>query len=536
MTEQGKKRRRIFTIYGGGRVMRKNLLMSLIIFSIIGLLFIPCSNAASGKKIIVAIGQEPTSIDQSLIYVGADYIAVMNWGERLIEKTSEGELVPGLATSWKISPDGKTIDFTLRKGVKFHTGDPFTANDVKFSYERALSKKNPTMAIFLRRVDRVEIIDDYRVKIHFKEPEVAFIPNQGYACIVSKSYYDRVGEDTFTHNPVGTGAYKFVKYVPGEYIDIEAFDDYWGGKPSIEKARFLFVTEDMTRVSKLKAGEVDLLGSIPYSLVPDLEKTPGIKLIRGVPGHPTPQIQFNNLNPKVPWHDRRVRLAMAHAINYDAIINKLLLGIPKRYACLAPWEIGYDPNLKAYDYNPELSKKLLTEAGYPNGFDFTLYYLITGTVPMMDQVAETVASYFEAVGIRTKLRGLETGAFQANRRGAMANKGSDIVYVGLDSRGAAAGGVSPVSFIGSNFETNGGFSVFSNPEFDKYMDIARSSITDIKKQGEAIKAAAQVLYDDCARIPLYSYVPIYAMKENVDFKPMKRHPFEMILLKNATIR
>jgi peptide/nickel transport system substrate-binding protein len=515
--------------------MGKRIFKIFILFLLIGLPFIPCSNAASGKQFVCAIGQEPTSIDQSLIYLGADYIAVMNWGERLIEKTPDGELVPGLATSWKFSPDGKTIDFTVRKGVKFHSGDPLTSKDVQFSFKRAMTV-NKSMPIFMKKVDRVEIIDDYRFKVHFKEPDVTFIPQQGLASIVSKSYYDRVGEDEFTHHPVGTGAYKVVKYVPGAYVDIEAFDDYWGGKPSIENARVLFITEDMTRVAKLKAGEADMLGSIPYSLIKDLEKTPGIKLLKGVPGHPTPTIQFNNSNPKVAWYDKRVRLAMAQAINYDAIINDLLLGIPGRRAALAPWEVGYDPDLKPYEYNPENAKKLLAEAGYADGFDLTLYYLITGTVPMMDQVAEAVASYFNAVGIKTQLRGMDSAAFSANRRAAKAKEGPNVKYVGLDSRGAIMGGVHPLQFLEANYGTNGAFSPYTNPEWDKFSDMARVAINDRKTQDEALKAAIKVLYNDVAYIPLYNYVPVYAMKDYVEYDIMKHHPFELILLKNAHIK
>jgi peptide/nickel transport system substrate-binding protein len=515
--------------------MRKGIFGSIITFIVIGLVFVPCSNAASENKLVIAIGQEPTSVDQSLIYLGADYIAVMNWGERLIERSPSGDLVPGLATSWKFSADGKTMEFTLRKGVKFHSGDPLTAKDVKFSYERAMTK-NKSMPIFLRLVESFEIIDDYRFKIHFKEPDVLFVPMQGIASIVSKSYYDRVGEDKFTHQPVGTGAYKFVKYVPGEYIDVERFDDYWGGKPSVDKARFLFVPEDLTRISKLKAGEVDLLGSIPYSLIRDLQKMPGIKLLRGEAGHPTPTIQFNTLNPKVPWYDRRVRLAMAYAINYDAIIKDLLLGIPAHYACLAPWEIGYDPNLKPYTYNPKRARELLTEAGYPNGFEFPFYYLITGTVPMINQTAETIAAYFKAVGIRAEIHGEEAAAFSARRRAAKASEGHNVVYVGLDSRGAMAGGVHPLQFLDAMFGTNRSFSPYSNPEFDKYMSEARTAINDLKEQNEAIRQGAKILHDDVAGIPLYNYVPIYAMKKNIDFLPQIRYPFEVLLVKNMSVK
>ena len=124
--------------------MRKEIIFLFAMFLVIGLLFIPYSHPASAKSLIIAIGQEPTSIDQSLVYLGADYIAVENWGEHLIDREPNGELKPGLVTSWKVEPNGKVIEFTLRKGVKFHSGDPLTAKDVEFSFERGADKKYHT--------------------------------------------------------------------------------------------------------------------------------------------------------------------------------------------------------------------------------------------------------------------------------------------------------------------------------------------------------------------------------------------------------
>ena len=150
----------------------------------------------------------------------------------------------------------------------------------------------------------------------------------------------------------------------------------------MKEARFLFVPEDTTRVAKLKTGEVDIINNCPYPSVRDIEKTPGLKIIRFPENHPTPSVVFANRNPKTPWHDKRVRLAMAYAIDCDAIIKNVLCGIPNRWAYLAPYELGYDPNLKPYPYDPKKAKELLAEAGYPKGFDLTLYWPMTGYFPM----------------------------------------------------------------------------------------------------------------------------------------------------------
>ncbi len=496
--------------------MRKGSILLLAAFSILFFFSARCLDAApAAKRMNIAIGQEPTSIDQSLVYVGADYIAVENWGEHLIDRDPNGDLKPGIAVSWKVEPNGKMIEFTLRKGVKFHSGDPLTTKDVEFSFERARAKNN-TQKTRLNSMERFEILDDYRFRIHFKEPDVLFIPLQGNPMIVSKRYYDRVGEDKFVKEPVGTGPYKVVKYVPGEYVDIERFEEYWGPKPEAKEARFYFISEDSTRVAKLKAGEVDLIASVPYTSVKDLEKTAGLKMVQSAPGHPTPMIQMGTRNPKVPWHDRRVRLAMASAINYDAIINNLLLGIPKRYPCIAPYEIGYDPTIKPYRYDPKLAKQLLAEAGYPNGFDLQIYWTVTGRAPMMRETVEAIAAYYGAVGIRTQLVAEDVAAWNARRR---AGKAPEAVYVGIDSNGAMAGSVDPTHFMTAILRTSAVFSVYSNPEYDKVMDEARATMDDAKR-GELIKKAVKIVHEDVGFIPIYSTVPIFAMKKNVDFFPI----------------
>jgi peptide/nickel transport system substrate-binding protein len=512
--------------------MRKGIGILCAIISIVCFSSVPYSSAASApQKINIAIGQEPTSIDQSLVYLGADYFAVENWAEHLIEREANGDLKPGLVTSWKSDPSGKVIDFTLRKGVKFHSGDPLTTKDIEFTFERARAKNN-TQRTRLSSVERIEVLDDYRFKIHFKDPDVLFIPLQGNPFIISKRYYDRVGEDKFSKQPVGTGPYKLVNYVPGEYLDIERYEDYWGPKPQVKEARFYFVSEDMTRVAKLKAGEADLISSVPYTSIKDLEKDPQFKLVKSVPGHPTPLIQFGTRNPKVPWTDRRVRMAMALAIDYDGIIKNLLLDIPKRYPVIAPYEIGYDPSVKPYPYDPKKAKELLAEAGYPNGFEFQFSWLVTGRAPMIRETVEALAGYFEAVGIRTKLLAEEAAAWNARRR---AGKEPTAVYVGIDANGAMAGSVDPCHFMTAMLRSDGQFSVYSNPEYDKVIDEARATMDDAKR-GELVKKAVKIVYDDAAFIPIYSSVPIFAMKKNVDFSPTRKFPFELIRVKHITVK
>lgn len=516
----------------GGKAMRgRTILIIVAVVSIFGAVLTPYGEAASPRKLIVAVGQEPTSLDPSLCFTGGDYVVVDNWGEPLVYKAPTGDLKPGLATSWKMSPDGKQIEFTLRKGVKFHSGDPLTAKDVEFSFQRGLAK-NAITRTRLKSMDRFEIIDDYRFRIHFKAPDVTFIPNRaGGAAIVSKRYYDRVGEDKFVKQPVATGPYKVVSYVPGEYVDIERFEEYWGEKPSVKEARFLFVAEDATKMAKLKAGEVDIINNCLYPMVKDIEKTPGLKVMKLETNHQTPCVVFSTRNTKTPWHDRRVRLAMAYAIDCDSIIKNVLHGIPNRWAFLASYELGYDPNLKPYPYDPKKARELLAEAGYPKGFDLKLYWLITGLVPMMRETAEAIASYFEAVGIRTKLIGEEYAAGQARFRAA---REPEAEYVGLFPAGRA-GSSEPAYFLDLYFSADGGYSIYYNPELEKVIAEAKATLDDAKR-GELIKKAVKITYDDVASITIFNNVAVYALKSNIDFRPTQKHNMNLVLVKDVTMR
>jgi peptide/nickel transport system substrate-binding protein len=488
----------------------------------------PEVSAAPAKKLLIAVTQEPTTIDPSLAWVGPDFALSDNLAEYLIYRAPNGELKPGLATSWKMSPDGKTIEFALRKGVKFHSGDPLTVKDVEFSFERGKAKNQSTRTR-LKTVERIEVIDDYRFKVHFSAPDVTFIPNRGSFIIVSKAYFDRVGEEKFTRNPVGTGPYKFVKHAPGEYVDIERFEEYWSDKPTVKEARFYFVPEDTTRVAKLKAGEVDFISNCPYPSVQDVEKN--LKIVKFASNHPTVSVLFANRNTKTPWHDRRVRLAMAHAIDCDAIIKNVLFGLPNRWAFLAPHELGYDPALKPYAYNPKRAKELLAEAGYPKGFDLKLYWVIGGEIPLTRETAEAIAGYYEAVGIRTKLIGEEYATAYARRR---ASKGQEVEYVAVIGHGRA-GGPDATYYIDLFFGAEAPLGVYYNAELEKVNAEGRRTVNDAKRAA-IIKKAIRIIYDDVASIPVYNPVYVYGMKKNIDFKPTLGIVHNLVLIKDVTVK
>jgi peptide/nickel transport system substrate-binding protein len=494
------------------------------------LLGTPINALAAESQIRIAIGEEPSTVDHSASWTGVDYQIAENYGEFLIQRATNGDLKPGLATSWKISADGKTVDFSLRRNVKFHSGDAFTAKDVLFSMERGRTK-SATVKSRLSSVERIEVIDDFTVRMHFKAPDVTFIPNRAAAMMVSKAYFDKVGEDMFSRQPVGTGPYKFSRFVSGEYMDIERFSGYWGDKAKLTAARFFFIAEDTTRVAKLKAGEVDLINACPYSAVKDLQSRSDFKLVKLSLDHPTMSVVFATQNPKVPWYDKRVRQAMAHAVDTDAIIKNVLSGIPTHWPFLAPHELGYDASVKNIAYDPAKARALLAQAGISGGFDLKLYYAVTGRVQMNTQVAEAIASYFEAVGIRTRLIGEEWLAYRARYNAA---KKPDADYVALFTHGRA-GSPDPTYNMALFFSKDGPISVYSNPDLDKLNAQAKATVDPVKR-ADLIREEVRLIQADVPSFPIYNNVTIYAMRKNITFTPTQKYNFDLTLVKDMAFQ
>jgi peptide/nickel transport system substrate-binding protein len=507
----------------------RRMLICFVVISVIWGLAAGNAFSAAERKLLIAVDQEPSTVDPTMIQLSVDYVIGENWAEYLIYRAPDGKLGPGLATSWKVSPDGKEIEFTLRKGVKFHSGDSMTAKDVQFSFERE-NAKNPNDRTRLRSMERFELIDDYRFKIHFKAPDVTFIPNRACVRVISKNHFDRVGEEVFSKEASGTGPYKFVRYVFGQYIDIERFDGYWGEKPPVKEARFLFIPDEATRVAKLMAGEVDLLNNCPYPAVQNIEKSAGLKVVRFGTNAPTPSVIFANRNPKVPWYDKRVRMAMGYAIDCDSIIKSVLHGIPNRWAFLAPDELGYDRNLKPYSYDPKKARELLAQAGYAKGFDLKLYWMLAGVIPMSREVSEAIASYLEAVGIRVKLIGEDLMAGVSRRRAAKAPD-SDFVAFHPVNR---SGGPDPSYYLDLYFGCEGSFSAYCNPELDKITAEAKTTVNDAKR-AEVIRRAIKVVEEDAATIPIFNCVIVYGMKKDLSFTPTRGIIHPMVFVKDVKI-
>jgi peptide/nickel transport system substrate-binding protein len=265
---------------------------------------------------------------------------------------------------------------------------------------------------------------------------------------------------------------------------------------------------------------------VPYAMVGEVQKA-GFKTMKVEAGNGA-HLQWQFVNPNVPWHDIRVRKAIAYAIDSDSIVKNIMYGIPMRYATVAPWEAGYDPNLKPYPYDPEESKRLLTEAGYPDGFE-TVFYYITGALPGFKETTEAIVMYLDAVNIKCDVQGIEIVTYLDKIRGEWHNN-PEGVYIGLSTLPIAHEPVSGALMMNHSAMP---LSVYNNPEFDKLCDEVYATMDDAKR-AELTKQALRIKYDDVASVPIWSYVRVYAMKQNVDFTVTRLGPMgSMAMLVNV---
>ena len=331
--------------------------------------------------------------------------------EALIKPLPGNNMAPCLAASWTESEDGLTYEFQLREGLTFHNGDPFTAEDVRFSF---LRYKGTSAKLLRERVKAVEVIDAHRVRFVLHDPWPDFLtfyatPATGAAWIVPKTYLERIGEDGFKRHPVGLGPYRFARFDPGVELVLEANERYWRKTPSIKRIIFKGVPERPTRLAMLKTGEAD----IAYLMIGDeataVKGDPKLRLASVIP----PAVWYlefpEQWDAKSPWHDRRVRLAANLAIDKQAINEVERLGLGRPTGSIIPRSLDFALPLEPFPYDPPRARQLLAEAGYPNGFDAG----DLNPTPPFYSMGEAVANYLGAIGIRTKMRTMERAAFMA---------------------------------------------------------------------------------------------------------------------------
>jgi peptide/nickel transport system substrate-binding protein len=315
---------------------------------------------------------------------------------------------PCLAQSWSAAEDGSSYEFALRKEALFHNGEPVTAEDVKFSFERY---RGAAHALLKERVAGVDVLDPQHVRFRLKDPWPDFLTfyseASGAGWIVPKKYVEKVGEDGFKKAPIGAGPYRFVSFAPGVELVLEAFEQYWRKPPAVKRLVMRVIPDEATRLAALKRGEVDIAFSIRAELAEELVRTPGLTLKPTVIQAPFWLYFADQWDQKSPWHDQRVRQAAALAIDRTTINQALTLGHSLITNSVIPesFEFYWKPPAPVYD--PGKAKQLLSAAGFPDGFDAGFYTCDIS----YGNLAEAVLNNLGQVGIRAKLRPLERAAF-----------------------------------------------------------------------------------------------------------------------------
>jgi peptide/nickel transport system substrate-binding protein len=424
--------------------------------------------------------------------------------DALVKPMPAGDNTPSLAESWTVSKDGLTYEFFLRKGVKFHNGEPVTADDVKFSFDRY---RGAAAKLLKDRVREVQIVDAGRVRFHLKEPWPDFMTfygtsATGAAWIVPKKYVEKVGDDGFKKAPIGAGPYKFASSNPGVDLVMEAFDGYWRKTPNVKRLVFRSMPDETTRAAALKAGDVDIVYLLSGPTAVEIKRTPGLTLAAAKP----PGVVFLDLpeqwDPKSPWHDRRVRLAASHAVDRNAINQAETLGMSRPTGALIPRVLEFARVYEPPAYDPAQAKKLLADAGFPNGFD-------AGDLtpfPPFFGVAESIVGYLQAVGIRTRMRTMERAAFLT----AWREKKIKGVIMGL---GAPAGNAA--TRIEVYVTKSGIYSHGVVPEIEElYQRQARE--LDRKKREALLYQIQQIMHDRVLHVPIYELAFLWGVGPRVE--------------------
>jgi peptide/nickel transport system substrate-binding protein len=390
---------------------------------------------------------------------------------------------PSLAEKWEESEDGLTYTFTLRPGLKFHNGDPLTTDDVKFSFDRY---KGAGATVLHDHVESVEIVDPRVVRFHLKEPWPDFMTFYGTTAsaagiVVPKHYIEQVGDDGFKKHPIGAGPYKFVGTTPGIEVVLEANSDYWRRMPSVKTLIMRSVPEATTRALMVKTGEAD----IGYALDgPDAE---GLKGIPGIQIVATKHasifwLEFSDQwDPKSPWHDIRVRQAANLALDRQAINDAACLGFCPAAGVIVPRVMDFALQVEPTPYDPEKAKKLLAEAGYPNGFDAGQFM----PNPGFPTVADATMNYLNAVGIRLTMKQMERAAFYADWQ---AHKLHGLFQTAAGNSGNAATRVE--AFIYSK----GAYAYGGYPDIDELF-LQQAGERDAKKREAILDKIQQLTID-----------------------------------------
>ncbi len=496
--------------------------------------FVPFAHAQKERAVSIGLQAAITSIDPHYHNLSPNNSLLLHVFEPLIKRDANQKLVPGLAASWK-AVDDLTWEFKLRKNVRFHDGSPFTADDVVFTLKRVPNVPNSpsSFATFTKPIVDVKVVDPHTIVFKTATPHVLLPSDVASVLIVSKLHGEKAATEDYNSGKaaIGTGPYKFAEYVPNQRVVLKANYGYWGGEEPWDKVTFKILTNSAARVAALLSGDVQMIETVPTSDIARLSQDKRFALADKVSNRviyvhlhqwsdkPPPFVTAKDGKPleRNPFKDARVRKALSMAINRDAIAERIMEKKAVPAAQLLPdFFYGTSKKLKPAKYDPEGAKKLLAEAGYPNGFAMTIHGPNNRYIND-DKVAQAIAQFYSRAGIDAKVETMPSSVYFTR-----ATKG-EFAYMVLGWGTESGEQGSSLRSLLATHDPARGMGVtnrgrYSNPAFDKMVTDALVTMDEKKREG-MIQAAAEAAMNDAALIPIHYEVSTWATAKGLRYTP-----------------
>jgi peptide/nickel transport system substrate-binding protein len=502
--------------------------------AIVAITLAPFARADKEREVSIGLQAAITSIDPHFHNLSPNNGLLLHIFEALVGRDANQKLVPALATSWKATDD-LTWEFKLRKGVKFHDGTPFTAEDVVATYKRVPNVPNSpsSFATFTKPIIEMKVVDPHTIVFKTAAPHVLLPSDLASVYILPKSVAEKATTDDFNSGKaaIGTGPYKLAEYVPNQRVVMKANYGYWGGEEPWDKVTFKILSNPAARVAALLSGDVQMIETVPTADIARFAADPKFSLSDKVSNRviyvhlnqwsekSAPFVTAKDGKPldKNPFKDARVRKALSIAINRDAIVERVMETKAVPAAQLLPdFFYGTSKKLKPAKYDPEGARKLLAEAGYPNGFALTIHGPNNRYIND-DKVAQAIAQFYSRAGIDAKVETMPSSVYFTR-----ATKGEfGYMLLGWGTESGEQG--SSLRSLLATYDASRGMGVtnrgrYSNPLFDKQVTDALVTMDDRKREA-MIQQAAETAMNDTALIPIHYEVSTWATAKGFRYTP-----------------
>ena len=468
---------------------------------------------AAPPDVTASISVDVFSTDPTKFFAANDYLLMGNVYESLYGHDEKGALIPTLATAVEIKDDGLTYEFTLRPNVKFHNGNAFTAEDVRFSWQKAVDpvRKWSRAQVLAANIADVEIVSPLKVRIKLKKRDAGMMENlDTNLYMLSKKHVEAVGDEVFGENPMGTGPFKFKERKIKEYIALEGYAGYWGKAPAVGKLMLRIVNDESTRLAQLQSGEVDIVDNVSPFLAARMKSIPALKVIQA-PTLRNMYIMMNATGKNERMKNEEVRRVFMTMIDTEKLTKNVYLGFaaPAKLNC-GPGGTGCvgtpSPRIDA-----QQAKAALTKAGFDFSKPLNFVGMASGFIPQTREVVEALSQRFLEAGVQTKITLLEYAAWvQAEQT---KNPDIDMIFCMFPDYSKE-----PSGRLQRGMRSGSMFSWYEDPVLDAMID-KMNDFTDVPAREKHISGIYQRINDKAAIIPLWATDTIFVARNDIQWVP-----------------